>query len=594
MMKKLTFILIHLLWLPNLGLGQVTIETIISPAIVVAGEPFRIQYIISSTSKVESFFPPDFRPFKLVSGPDVYPSVNAASMNFKKQVNYVYTLLAAKPGTYKLFPTRVIVDGQQVKNEKLTIRVFPKSTANLKPPYESDNSAYFLKPGENVEEKIRNNFFIRLFVDKKTCFIGEPILATYKLYSRLESKSDIIKNPGFYGFTVLDMINLDDKFVTTETIGTRVFDVHTIRKAQLYPLNAGRFTIDPMEISNRIEFSRSTVHKKTEQVIIEGMHPEDKSKKGADKLVFENEMNTNPVVVDVKPFPEKNKPKNFSGATGRFEISASVAQNKLKINEEGFLEVAISGSGNFLQVSAPVIQWPEGLEGFEPAVKDSMNKFDCPLTGKRVFRYPFVSGRAGEYRIPQVSFSFFNPQTVTYSTRFTSGQQVQIIHEKQTENPLLTAAEEKGKSFYLPYWVIGLFLAVSTIVFFFIRRSKRRPANLQLVQQLRSDQQSVDEILMPARILLFGDEDLFYNVLYENTWKYFSNRLGMEGSGINKLLLVNMLQQKKINNDRIQEVTRVIENCEMAKFTGVKMRGGTEGTYLETAALLKKLDEELL
>jgi len=591
-MKRLTFIFIHLLWLPILGLGQVTIETIIAPTVVIAGESFRIQYIISNSSRVESFVPPDFRPFKLVSGPDVYPSVNSASINFKKQVNYIYTLLAAKPGTYQLFPTRAIVDGRQAKSEKLTIRVFPKNTGALRPSYDGDNSAYFLKPGENVEEKIKNNLFIRLLVDKQSCFIGEPILATFKLYSRLESKSDIVKNPGFYGFTVLDMINLDDKYVTTETIGTKVFDVHTIRKAQLYPLSAGKFTIDPMEISNRIEFSRSAVNKKTEQVIIEGMHPDNENKKGPGKLVFDNEMTTKPVVVNVKPFPEKSKPKNFSGATGRFEISASVVQNKLGINEEGFLEVTISGSGNFLQVSAPVIQWPEGLEGFEPAVKDSLSKFNCPLTGKRVFQYPFVSGKAGDYSIPQVNFSFFNPQTGKYSTLFTSEQQVQITQKKQTKNPLIAATEEKGNSYYLFYWILGSLLVISIIVFSIIRKSKT--ANRQMAQQLQSVPQSVEEMLMPARILLYGDEDFFYSALYENTWKYFSNRLKLEGSEVNKQALVNMLQRKKVNNDLIQEVSRILENSEMTKFTKVKFHGNAERAYLETLRLLKKLDEELL
>ena len=93
-------------------------------------------------------------------------------------------------------------------------------------------------------------------VDKRTCFIGEPVTATFKLYSRLESRSDIVKNPGFYGFTVQDMIGLEDNIVTTEIINGKKFDVHTVRKVQLYPLQAGSFTIDPMEIENKVRFSK--------------------------------------------------------------------------------------------------------------------------------------------------------------------------------------------------------------------------------------------------------------------------------------------------------------------------------------------------
>ena len=67
------------------------------------------------------------------------------------------------------------------------------------------------------------------------------------------------------------MINLADKLVTTENIKGKLFDVHTIRKVQLYPLQAGDFTIDEMEVKNKVEFSKSIVNKKTEQEIVEGV-----------------------------------------------------------------------------------------------------------------------------------------------------------------------------------------------------------------------------------------------------------------------------------------------------------------------------------
>jgi hypothetical protein len=110
-----------------------------------------------------------------------------------------------------------------------------------------------------------------LVVDRTTCFAGEPVQAIFKLYSRLESNSDIVKNPGFYGFAVYDIINLNDHISATETIDGRPFDVHTVRRVQLYPLQAGIFTIDAMEVTNKCEFSKSAVYKKAEQEIKEGV-----------------------------------------------------------------------------------------------------------------------------------------------------------------------------------------------------------------------------------------------------------------------------------------------------------------------------------
>ena len=116
------------------------------------------------------------------------------------------------------------------------------------------------------------------------------------MYSRLESKSDIVKNPGFYGFTVHDMVNLADKQVSTEKVNGKFFDVHTIRKVQLYPLQAGVFTIDAMEVKNKVEFSRSIVNKKTEQEIIEGIlgnDEADEKKEDADEFESSSLVETN-------------------------------------------------------------------------------------------------------------------------------------------------------------------------------------------------------------------------------------------------------------------------------------------------------------
>ena len=38
-----------------------------------------------------------------------------------------------------------------------------------------------VRPGENVDDKIRKNFFIKVDVSKTECYLGEPIVATYKL-----------------------------------------------------------------------------------------------------------------------------------------------------------------------------------------------------------------------------------------------------------------------------------------------------------------------------------------------------------------------------------------------------------------------------
>jgi hypothetical protein len=148
--------------------------------------------------------------------------------------------------------------------------------------------------------------------------LDSQVVATFKLYSRLESKSDIVKNPGYYGFAAYDMVNLADNEVRTELINGQSFDVHTVRQVQLYPFQAGTYTIDPMEVKNKGEFSRSAVNKKTEQEIIEGRTGPEGKAKAANSEEYEMDLSTPPVTIHVKPLAEKNKPPGFNGAVGDF------------------------------------------------------------------------------------------------------------------------------------------------------------------------------------------------------------------------------------------------------------------------------------
>ena len=409
--------------------AQVRLKTIVPQEPVTAGESFQVQYIVEEGEENIKVNPPAFNGFRFVTGPVLFRGSVATINGPRPLYNTVFTLEALQPGKFKIAGASITVNGTTIRSNSATIEVISpeEATKRFKRANVSGSSDYFLRPGEDPYQKIRQNLFVKVSVDKRNCIVGQPVLATYKLYSRLESRSDIIKNPGFYGFTVYDMVNLADKEVKTENFQGRPFDVHTIRKVQLYPLQAGVFTIDPMEVKNTVEFSKSAVNKKAEQEIIEGIYGQqstEKSKEGME--VFETAMSTEPISITVKPVPEKSKPSAFTGAVGHFSIKATVSSDKVSKNEQGFLEIAISGKGNFIQLSAPSIIWPDGIEGFEPTVKDTLDKTTIPLNGSRVFRFPFVSAKEGTVQLPVVSFSFFDTDSNQFKTISTKGIQLNI------------------------------------------------------------------------------------------------------------------------------------------------------------------------
>lgn len=567
-MQKLTKILVLIL-LSFPGMAQVVFKTSVPLKPVVVGEPFAVQYIIEDIAENDGFTPPAFGTnFQVVSGPYLHHgSVNTPD-GVKSLKNIAFTLVALRPGKFIIAGATAEINGKRIKSDEAFVQVISKAQAYEKENNNETVSDYFLRAGEDPYEKMRNNLFMKVMVDKHSCYVGEPVVATFKLYSRLQSRSDIVKNPGFYGFAVQDIVSLDDRVSSTEMINGKAFDVHTVRTVQLYPLQAGEFIIDPMEVLNKVEFSKSAVNKKTEQEIIEGVHEEtaDAVNTGS-TVIYENHLSTDKIAITVKPYPTRNKPTGFTGATGRFSITTAVEKNELAGNEEGDLLVIIKGVGNFTQLGTPVLQWPGGIEGFDASIKDSLDKSHSPLKGSRTFRFPFVASQAGNYIIPSVSLVYFDPDSNNYKTVATKPLNIQV-HTRANETTVVT--KEEGEIIKSPktLWITLLALVLPLLIivaWFFNKKRNRNPVLLDKKKETLPP--GPGELLQPAYTALQQNDSRFYTVLQKCIWDYLGLSLKLSGSKMNKSELVKTMQAKGFSKDQSGELLDILHTCEAAAFT---------------------------
>lgn len=589
-MRK-TAIILMLIWIPWLLNAQRIFQTIVSSTPLVEGESFRVQYVLTDVANGGNVMTPDFRPFRLVSGPDIYSNeVNGTAPATK---NYVFTLVALKSGKYKIPGALFKYEGKQVKSNEVLVEILSKERAAKLYRQDISSIDYMLRPGEDARQKIKENLFVKVSVDKKSCYVGEPVLATFKLYSRLQSRSDIIKNPGFYGFTVFDMVNLHDKMETTESINGLLFDVHTIRKVQLYPLQAGRYMIDAMQIKNRVEFSRSAVTKKAEQEISEGLLgiADESPPEGTE--VVESEISTLPVPVLVKPVPENNKPENFTGAAGSFYITASLVKNNLFRNEQGVLELTIRGKGNFIQLDAPVIKWPAGIEGFDPVVRDSLDKTTLPLSGNRTFRYSFVSSVPGRYKLPSISFSFFDTDSNQFKTIAAASLPVSIVNIQNNLIPVqekkisISADSEKAARKAL---IVVMALVLGILLYWAVRKKEKSAI---VTGKEEPALPAVSQVLEPLYALPIGESTIFYKKLHEAVWQFLYQRFGLSGTGMNKQGINTTLTLTGIEEVSCRKLISILEQCEAGIFTKANFEEDTEGLLAQTRELLEKIDRQL-
>ncbi len=274
---------------------------------------------------------------------------------------------------------------------------------------------FIMKKGESLEKKISNNIFVRLDVSKYSCFEGEPLVATYKLYTRLKSESRVTRRPSFNGFSVYDMADPEREEAGREMYNGKEYNVYLLRKVQLYPLQSGRLELDPVEVENNLTFVKeeSMADDYGLSGILRSLADNNSVHEG---LVRETvTLSSNPVTIEVKPLPE-NRETSFNGAVGEFKLHSKIPAGVIRKDDVVNIEVEVSGKGNFPVLAPPEIQWPDSIEAFEFSVKEKFNKFVSPITGSKIFTYPISIRKEGDIMIPAVTLYYFNPETGKYST----------------------------------------------------------------------------------------------------------------------------------------------------------------------------------
>jgi hypothetical protein len=287
--------------------------------------------------------------------------------------------------------------------------------------------------------------------------------------------------------------------------------------------------------------------------------------------VYETNLKTAPVTITVKPLPGKNATDSFAGAVGNFLITAAVEKDTLLRNEESSLIINIKGQGNFQRVSAPGINWPEGIETFEPSISDSLDIQQVPLNGQRSFKYAFVSDRPGVYTIPSIPFSFFNLQAKKYKTVVTKPISFFISNKnkagKISKDIIIPPTQTANRKWLL---AAGLLIALFAGLFILLKTRQRTVIKTKKEQEgnkLVNHQVPIEELFLAADTAAVLDDKTFYKALSHAIWNYFSLRMDISGSGMNKTTITGIFTGKGIEPALADELIKILHQCEAGVYT---------------------------
>ena len=313
------------------GFAQPTFTAQISEKEIGKDDYVEIQFSVENAVNVERINPPVFRNFDVVNGPNQQSGMSIINGTIKRYIALGYVLKPKSIGTFTIPSATAKADGKELRSNPVIITVtktsasngsrgnsFTSPFANLTRDLPSDPPVheydeYILHKGDNIEEKIRKNLFVKVEASKTSCYVGEPIIATYKLFTRLKSESNLIKSPSLNGFSVSELGNPAANTLTTQKLNGRDYSVYTLRKVQLYPLQPGRIELDPAEVENKITFIRAEYAASRKGDVFYDMLRDFADASTPPEAIQQKvvTLKSEPLNIDVKALPELNKPEDF-------------------------------------------------------------------------------------------------------------------------------------------------------------------------------------------------------------------------------------------------------------------------------------------
>lgn len=466
-----------------------SVQVMVPAQPVVKGTAFQVQYVLEEPQNLITTSIPSFDSCRIVSGPNYYKGVTTKDGQTRPIQNITFTLVPLQAGVLKIGSLQAQYKTAVVSSGIAAVKAIepPKASYKTQSSF-TDVALYAPQQPAAMEKLITQNLFIKTIVSKTVCLIGEPVVATFKLYSRLQSSSEALNAPSFYGFSVTDMLPINEAHTGVEVINGKVYNTAILRQVQLYAEQAGTLTIDPLQVESEIEFDDTVQHQ---------------------KLRVNRQMASPAVQVFVKALPPK-EPDEFEGAVGNFEFSAALTHTTVRSGEPLQCLMTIKGGGNFMQIASPDVQWPKGLVATAGAVQETLNRNAVPMEGSKVYVYELTAEQPGHYQIPSVNFSFYHPAQKKYVV-LRSVPLLLTVKAGPVQRKPASVSKPARSSVLLS---VAVFIVLSAAgVFLFVKRKQRKkmmpeeetPVSISdQLQSLQNTSLAPKEICRELSTLLYG------------------------------------------------------------------------------------------
>lgn len=589
-MQLKPYILALLLIVSASAFAQVTFEANVSKNSLGINERLSVEFTMNKDG--DNFNPPEFKGFRVVSGP--FQSVSQSWINGKSSYkkSYKYILEPEATGNFTINQAVIQIDGTTYKTTPININV---GAAVSKP---SDGSGNIIEAEDNIH--------LVAEISKTNPYLNEAITVTYKLYvsPRISvSNWREIDNPKFADFWSQN-IDIKQLRVQNGQYQGEPYRYVELRTTVLYPQKTGELEIEPLSLSIDVE-----VPSNRRDIFGGRLFETVKKNVSAGKRT-----------IDVKPLPTAGRPDSFTGAVGSFNFEINTNKTQLDATESLTASVKVSGNGNIKLFEFPKLTVPSALEVYEPERQENVSTTVSGMRGSVAETYTIVPNYKGKYPITPVEFSYFDLNTNSYKT-ITSNEIVidvlsgpenngNAISPASAANPNKQAVITTGTPFrYIKldadlkpigqqtffnsptFWLllIGPIILIPLAIIFGKKREERE--NDVKGNRIRKADKLARKYLGEAKKNL-GDQKPFYESLERALHNYLKAKLTIQTSEMSKDKIQRLLQERGADETTSKDYILLLENCEFARYTP-SSNTAMQQDYDKASSVIGQIDKQV-
>ena len=592
-----------------------------APKVVGLHERFRVSFTVNS-SNPSDFKAPTFQSVNILGGPSTSRSSSISIINGKRTDNsstsFVFWLQSLNTGKITIPSARVKVDGKLYTTKPITISVEDNPTMSQRSANNPNSTRQTQQPTVKVIDD--KAVFVRAIPSKSKVVKGEEIVISYKIYTLVPvSEYQVDKFPSSQGFWVEELDNQLTPTLEKEVIDGKTYQVATLRKVLVYPQKSGTLNINPMGLEVVAHLQTGTSRRQrvsTGDPFFDAFFNDPFFSHSSP--VFERvnkKLKTNALSIQVEELPQSDE--SFLGAVGQFDINSSIDTSFCRTNEAITLSYTISGKGNLTLIENLKLALPDEFEVYEPNITDDISRTAAGQSGSRTFQYIIIPRVEGNYSIPALNFTYFDPESGEYKTVTTQSYELKIEKGKN-DNKFMEQMSEREKyrnmsitdvfvsknkkdGVLIPVFSsFGLYISIFVLLlalFVLIRMTTKQLKQKEDVVGLKlkkANKVAMKRLKKAAMYLRENRKDEFETEIGQALWSYLSDKFKIAVSDLSLENIEKVMSDNGLEDVIKQNTIKTLNDCEFIRFSQSKESDKHRELYEQTMKTITDIETNMV